>query len=233
MLEQSAAAILSVDVDAKQLTLRSKLPVSGTPVSELWAALQARGQLQEELSFMSSEYRVIPFQLVILFVQKIHMYDSKYADEILRSILEPVLSGGMILSYQLQAGLQSKDVAILCLSPANKSHNPEACCQQLLKLVAEYLFNWDEDLLQKWGEVFWRCMSDAYVRLHATPFMRLHADDSLTCSEKAQAAKSLEEFAESLGVVDGEKIEAGTFVDVRFDCGGTEPWRTCHPIIIM
>ena len=58
-------------------------------------------------------------------------------------------------------------------------NSPEACCQkvrqnpspdssepfdvihvsyvpQVLKLVAEHLFDWDEDLVKKWGEVSWR-----------------------------------------------------------------------------
>ena len=74
---------------------------------------------------------------------------------------------------------------------------------QVLKLIAEHLFDWDEDLLRKWGEVFWRRMCDAYVRLHATPFVRSHADDEAVCGDKAEAARGLEEFAESLGLVDG------------------------------
>lgn len=76
---------------------------------------------------------------------------------------------------------------------------------QLLKLVAERLFNWDEELLKKWGDAYWRRMSDAYVRLHARPFVKAHADDATQCSAKAEAARGLEEFAESLGVVDGKQ----------------------------
>ena len=85
--------------------------------------------------------------------------------------------------------------------PPLGSHHPSS--PQVLKLIAEHLFDWDEDLLRKWGEVFWRRMCDAYVRLHATPFVRSHADDEAACSDKAEAARGLEEFAESLGLVDG------------------------------
>ena len=74
---------------------------------------------------------------------------------------------------------------------------------QVLKLVAEHLFDWDEDLLAKWGDASWRRLADAYVRLHAAPFVRANAEDEGACGAVADAARGLEEFAESLGLVNG------------------------------
>ena len=74
---------------------------------------------------------------------------------------------------------------------------------QVLKLVAEHLFDWDEDLLAKWGDASWRRLADAYVRLHAAPFVRANAEDEGACGAVADAARGLEEFAESLGLVIG------------------------------
>ncbi len=77
---------------------------------------------------------------------------------------------------------------------------------QVLKLLAEYSFDWDQELLRKWGDVLWRRLSDAYIRLHAAPYVRAHAEDDALCADKAERARGLEEFAESLGVVDGEEV---------------------------
>ncbi len=78
---------------------------------------------------------------------------------------------------------------------------------QVLKLVAEHLLCWDEGLMRQWGDVLWRGMSDSYVRLHAGPFVRAQPDDSAAIDAKLQAAIGLEEFAESLGIVEGACME--------------------------
>eukprot|EP00195_Chlamydomonas_chlamydogama_P014331 CAMPEP_0202913874 /NCGR_PEP_ID=MMETSP1392-20130828/61677_1 /ASSEMBLY_ACC=CAM_ASM_000868 /TAXON_ID=225041 /ORGANISM="Chlamydomonas chlamydogama, Strain SAG 11-48b" /LENGTH=777 /DNA_ID=CAMNT_0049605309 /DNA_START=18 /DNA_END=2351 /DNA_ORIENTATION=- len=178
----------AVQVDAAQHTLLLRPVVAGcAPVREVWGALEALGELQERLQAV--------------------------ADLLLSQVVEPVLSGGLVTSVQAAPpGSQEPTRLHWAAAGPGATHNPEQSCQQVLKLVAEQLLGLDDNLLRQWGEVFWRRLCDVYIRLHAHPFVRAHPDDMDACGSKADAARGLEEFAESLGLVDepylGPAVEA-------------------------
>ncbi|KAG1669008.1 hypothetical protein FOA52_000601 [Chlamydomonas sp. UWO 241] len=187
-LDAAFSDVLRVDAARRTLTARATLPPAlpgGPPVlaSELWAGLGVRGELGTRM--------------------------SRTADALLHGVLEPVLAGHLCVSEEgVDAGVDSTlgpGAGVLSWAAPQAGaapHAPEACCQKVLKLVAEAVFAWDEELLCKWGEVFWVRMADAYVRLHAGPYVRAAGGDTAVASAKAEAARSLEEFAESLGCVD-------------------------------
>ena len=115
--------MLVVDVAARQLSIRPSLPPTGAPARELWAALEARGQLPTSLAAL--------------------------ADQLLRHAVEPLLQGGgggagggsdaasLLLSRQCVLSVSAPSCggqpAVLQwgdLDPG-QLHNPEACCQKV------------------------------------------------------------------------------------------------------
>ena len=124
--------MLVVDAAARQLSIHPSLPPTGAPARELWAALEARGQLPSSLAAL--------------------------ADQLLRLAVEPLLQGGgggsggggsdtfggggsstvplllcrqCVVSVEAPSGggqpvvLQWGDLAL------GQPHNPEACCQKV------------------------------------------------------------------------------------------------------
>ncbi len=74
------------------------------------------------------------------------------------------------MGYAWKSQSSSQPAGLNCA--VSKSGFESALLPQVLKLVAEKLFRLDEELLRKWGEVFWRRMCDAYLRLHASAFVK-------------------------------------------------------------
>ena len=91
------------------------------------------------------------------------------------------------------------------------------CClcvlpvHQVIKLLAHHFLQHDEALLRSWGDACWRPMSHLYLRLHAQPCVGAHAHQpgSLACDQLLDAARDLEGFAESLGLLEGGPGEGG------------------------
>ncbi len=57
MLDDAVSQVLVVAAASRQLLVRAALPPWGAPSRELWAALEARGQLHQRLSSMAGEAR--------------------------------------------------------------------------------------------------------------------------------------------------------------------------------
>eukprot|EP00798_Chlamydomonas_sp_ICE-L_P028250 gene28250-31354_t len=163
ILEAGVGEALHIDSSQHMMMVRRKL-ACGTNTSELWTALGALSQLQPVLTNMASQ--------------------------ILHQVLEPVFTGEFYITVVAPQG--EGEAAVLHWKPqlnsqahtieSTASHEPEKCCQQTLKILAEHLFDFDESMLRQWGELLWQQLCDSYVRLHAGLFVKAHLDDSVLMS---------------------------------------------------
>ncbi|GLC72450.1 hypothetical protein PLESTF_001249000 [Pleodorina starrii] len=83
--------------------------------------------------------------------------------------------------------------------------DPEHCCQHLLRLLATWLLEFDEGLMEVLGGPFWRAAADCYIAHVARPFISTNPEDVEGCERVVAAAADLEAMAESLNFTNGEE----------------------------
>ncbi|GAX85847.1 hypothetical protein CEUSTIGMA_g13262.t1 [Chlamydomonas eustigma] len=147
VLQDAFSSALLVDAPSRQLLVRPLLLHTRVPVTQLWAALEMRGCL--------------------------HTSFNTLADEVMRKVMEPLFSGGLAMLAVLHPNEQVCGPAVLQWRDltSEQSHDPEACCQKVLQLVAEYLFDQSETWIKKWGDVFWRRMAGGICREPREPYL--------------------------------------------------------------
>ncbi|EFJ43086.1 hypothetical protein VOLCADRAFT_96775 [Volvox carteri f. nagariensis] len=82
--------------------------------------------------------------------------------------------------------------------------DPEHCCQHLLRLLATWLLEFDEGLMEVFGGPFWRAVADCYIARVARPFIAANPEDVEGCEAVVAAAADLEAMAENLNFTNGE-----------------------------
>lgn len=159
--------------------------------SELWGALGARGELGLHLATISQQ--------------------------LLHHVLEPLLGGGLAVRVEAAGATgtspSQQQQHLLTWAPAANAPPAEVSCRQVLKLVCEVLFGLDPGLLRALGEALWRPFTSAYVSRLAQPAAAAAlaaraqggggGDEGEEGEGVVQAARDLEEWAESLGLVEG------------------------------
>ncbi|GLC36007.1 hypothetical protein PLESTB_000528700 [Pleodorina starrii] len=83
--------------------------------------------------------------------------------------------------------------------------DPEHCCQHLLRLLATWLLEFDEGLMEVLGGPFWRAAADCYIAHVARPFISANPEDVEGCERVVAAAADLEAMAENVNFTNGEE----------------------------
>ncbi|GFR41504.1 hypothetical protein Agub_g2198, partial [Astrephomene gubernaculifera] len=83
--------------------------------------------------------------------------------------------------------------------------DPEHCCQHLLRLLATWLMEFDEGLMEVLGAPLWRAAADCYIARVARPFISANPEDVEGCEALVAAATDLEAMAENLNFASGEE----------------------------
>ncbi|KXZ56202.1 hypothetical protein GPECTOR_1g175 [Gonium pectorale] len=183
-----------VDPGGGRLVVRAALRGGRVRVAELFAALQVVGLRGSYLRRMTG--RLVNGALKPMLAAPCRVAVQP-ADE---------AGGPAALAWQpLQSGAPDANVGAGPGGGAGGPCDPEHCVQLLLRLLATWLLEFDEGLMELFGGPFWRAAADCYIACVAAPYIAANPEDVDSCAAVAAAAADLEAMAESLNFTNGEE----------------------------